>query len=65
MAQNKVKVRCMELQISLTELSFKTKIGQTTISKIANNRICVYPAWKRKIAAALETTEEALFPENN
>lgn len=60
---NNVKQRAAQLNISLTELSFMSRIGQATISKIVNGKIHTYPSWRKRIADALETTESELFPD--
>jgi len=62
---NKLKTLRMLTGMSQLELSYKTKIAVTTISQLENGKIYPYPGWRKKLARALKTSEEELFPEVN
>jgi transcriptional regulator with XRE-family HTH domain len=47
---------------SKSELARRTGIGLTEICRIESGKIYPYPGWRKKIAAALETSERTLFP---
>ena len=48
---------------SQAQLSQITGIQQYKISKIENEHEAAWPAYRRKFAIALQTTEEELFPD--
>ncbi len=50
-------------KLSQVDLTRKTGIGPATISNLENEKIFPYPGWRRKLAQALEVSEEELFPE--
>jgi len=50
--------------LSQLELSRKTGVPGNVISNLENYKVYPYPNWKRKLAEALETPEDELFPNN-
>ncbi|MCR4442724.1 MAG: helix-turn-helix transcriptional regulator [Peptococcaceae bacterium] len=45
------------------ELSRRSGVGLSEISRIEAGKLFPYPGWRRKIADALGKPEEVLFPE--
>ncbi len=50
--------------LSQLALSRKTGVPGNVISNLENYKVFPYPSWKRKLAKALETPENELFPDN-
>jgi len=48
---------------SKSELSRRSGVALPEICRIEGGKIYPYPGWRRKLAAALEVSEEELFPE--
>ena len=49
--------------LSQLKLSLMTGIAPTEISRIENGWLVPYPGWRKRLARALGTDEDALFPE--
>jgi transcriptional regulator with XRE-family HTH domain len=49
------------LGISQTQLSMRTGIHTSTISRLEAGKVYAYPGWRGRLARALETTTDALF----
>ncbi|NLA11610.1 MAG: helix-turn-helix transcriptional regulator [Firmicutes bacterium] len=47
---------------SQTNLTQKTGISSSIISAIENRKLYPHPGWRKRLATALETTENKLFP---
>ena len=50
-------------KISQNKLSQMAKIPSSNMSLLVNGKSPIYPGWRRRIAKALDMSEEALFPE--
>jgi len=50
-------------KISQNKLSQMAEIPTSNMSLLLNDKSPIYPGWRRRIARALDMTEEALFPE--
>ena len=48
---------------SKSELSRRSGVGLSEISKMEAGKIYPYPGWRRRIAAALDVPADELFPE--
>jgi len=61
--KNRVSEIRRERGLTQMELAILTGIHLPSISYIENDRIRIWPGWKKRLARALGSTEEALFPE--
>jgi len=52
-----------ELKLSKLELARRATISPADLTKLENGQVFPWPGWRKRLAKALETTEEALFPE--
>ncbi len=59
---NKIKKFRKEKGLSQLELSYKTEIHPSDISKLERKKVFAYKNWRKKLATALECKEESLFP---
>ncbi len=50
-------------EITQFELSRKSNVTPADISAVLNNKKPCFPAWRKRISEALDTSEEELFPE--
>lgn len=60
---NNLKLKRSEKGLSQLELARLTGIAPSHISNLERGIQWPYPGWKKRIAEALCTTEEELFPE--
>lgn len=49
--------------LSQLKLAFITGISPSEISRIENEWLKPYPSWRKRLADALEVSEEKLFPD--
>lgn len=61
MSKNRIKEVRVQKGISQLELSYRTKIAPSNISAIETCKIHVYPGWLKRIAEALEVSEDELI----
>ena len=64
MIKNRIKETRESKNISQLELSYKTKIAPSNISAIETFKIYLYPGWLKRIAEALEVSEDELLSSN-
>ena len=65
MKDNNLKKLRQEKGYSKSELSFRTRIAPNIICNIENSRVYAYPNWRKKIARALDVTEDKIWGANN
>lgn len=49
--------------LTKSELARRSGIGLPEICRLESGKIFPYPGWRRRLAAALEVSEDELFPE--
>ena len=59
-----IKDKLNELNLSQSKASRLADVPQSSFNQIANNKLYPCPAWRKRIAAVLNMTEEELFPQN-
>lgn len=64
MAQNNLRKIRVDKGLSQLQLSYLTEISPQAISNIENNKVYIYPGWKKRLAEVLEVSEKELFPED-
>ena len=62
---NLVRQKRKEKGLSLRALSRLSKIYVSDLSQIERGLIRAFPAWRTRIAEALEMSEDSLFPEES
>ena len=60
MIGNKVKAARERKGLSQLELAYSTKIAPSNISAIEAEKIYLYPGWRKRIAIALDISEDEL-----
>lgn len=60
---NKVRETRTSKGLSCEALARKARIASTDLSRLERGLAQAFPAWRQRLAEALETTEEELFPE--
>lgn len=65
MSNNKLREIRVDKGLSQLQLSILTEITPQAISNIENNKVYVYPGWKKRVAEALQVPEEEIFPDES
>ena len=60
--QNRVREERLRRKWSQTELGWRTRTAQSTLSLIENGKTTVYAGWKRRIARAFGCAVDDVFP---
>jgi len=63
MVENRIREFRERLGFSQVELARRARIASTNLSAIECGRLAPWPKIKRRLAKALKTTPEELFPE--
>ena len=60
---NKLKELRESRGMSQFDLSLKSRISPSEISRLENGKIYPYPGWRRKLSNALNVPQNEIFPE--
>lgn len=61
--KNRIRAARERMGLTQLEVAAATGIYPTVISELENGKRRAYPGWRQRLATALETPEEELFPE--
>ena len=53
-----------ERGMSMNELSFCSRIASSDLNQAINGKRTFFPAWRKRVAAALNLEEKEIFPED-
>ncbi len=59
---NQVREKRLQAGISGEELARRARLSASDLSKVERGQRLAFPAWRRRIAEALDLPEEELFP---